>query len=327
MKHDKGHILRVINNFQETRCPITSSFVVVISFINKMSNNINLKAISMFANNSKRRFKIFPVLIFLVGASLYYFSHQENVPITGRRQFVDIDPQTEAALGLQSYQQVLAQSELIRGTKESELVNLVGRRVANVVNDLRKFDWEFNIISSGEKNAFCLPGGKVAVYSGILPIAANEDGLAVIMAHEIGHALARHGAERMAQEKLFQFGQLALGVSVSDMDPQTSRSIMGAFGLGARFGVLLPFSREHESEADHIGLILMSRACFNPQEAPRLWERMSRASAESPPQFLSTHPNSNTRIQQFREWMPEALNERAKNCKEAPQKNVGFEML
>ncbi|MBM3768574.1 MAG: M48 family metallopeptidase, partial [Acidobacteria bacterium] len=173
----------------------------------------------------------------------------------------------------------------------------------------------YKLIDSPQVNAFCLPGGKVAVYSGIMPVAKNVNGLAVIMGHEIAHAIARHGAERMAQQKLMQIGQMAVGVSVSDMDINQQRAIMGALGLGAQFGIMLPFSRDHESEADYMGLIYVARACFDPTEAPKLWERMGQASGgRGTAEFMSTHPSHATRIKQFQEWMPEALQIRKEKC-------------
>lgn len=271
---------------------------------------------AVYGERRRGGFRILPILLFLVVGAFYYFSNQEVVPVTGRSQFVDMDRKSEVALGLQSYNQVLAQSQVVTDGPEVALVRSIGARLA-AISDIPEFEWEFNLINSDQVNAFCLPGGKVAVYRGLLPVAQNEDGLAVVMAHEIGHAVARHGAERMAQQNLAQLGQIAVGMSVSDMDPGARQTILGAFGLGTQFGVLLPFSRKHESEADYIGLIYMARACFNPSEAPRLWERMAqvKSSVSTPPEFLSTHPTSTTRIQQFREWMPKALEEYAKNCK------------
>lgn len=263
---------------------------------------------------SSRRFKILPLLIFAIFGLYYYFSHQEQVPLTGRTQLVAIDPKTEMALGLQSYRQVLAQSELVSAGPEVQMVNEVGRRIAKA-SENKTFEWQFSVLRSSEINAFCLPGGKVAVYSGIIPVAKDLDGLAVVLGHEIAHAIARHGAERMAHEQLAQYGQMAMGMAVSEMDYQQRRVVMGALGLGAQFGVLLPFSRKHESEADYMGLIYMARACFDPRQAPLFWKRMAQASERGqPPQFLSTHPNHDTRVEQLAQWMPEALAEMQKHC-------------
>jgi predicted Zn-dependent protease len=261
------------------------------------------------------RVRLWPILIFGVFFVWYYFSHQEEVPLTGRKQLVDLSREQEAALGLQSYQQILSQSQVVQSGPEVEFIRDVGRRLAAVAED-PGFEWEFNLIASDQANAFALPGGKVAVYSGLLPVTQNADGLAAVLGHEIAHAIARHGAERIAHEKLAQLGALAVGTAVSDMDMQTQRMVMGALGVGAQFGVLLPFSRSHESEADYMGLIYAARACFDPQEAPRLWERMAQASGgrPQPAEFMSTHPGHETRIQNLNQWMPEALNVRAQTC-------------
>jgi len=262
------------------------------------------------------KFRILPLLLFVGFGLVYYFSNQQTVPITGRQQFVDIDRQTEIALGLDAYRQVLSGEQVVTSGTEAALVKDVGSKIAAVAEN-SDFNWEFNLIDSEQANAFCLPGGKVAVYSGILPIAQNADGLAAIIGHEIAHATARHGAERMAQSRLAELGQMAVQMSVSEMDIQTQRSVMGALGVGTQFGVLLPFSRKHESEADYIGLLYMARACFNPEEAPKLWERMAQVEQSGQvPEFISTHPSHATRIAKLKEWLPEALAERKKFCKD-----------
>ena len=216
-------------------------------------------------------------------------------------------------LGLQSYQEILHQSQVIPSGPQVDMIRGVGERLKKVMDD-PGFQWEFNLLQSNQVNAFCLPGGKVAVYTGILPITQNENGLAVVMGHEISHAIARHGAERMAHQKLVELGTVAVGVSASGMDPMKRAAVMGALGVGAQYGILLPFSREQESEADYMGLIYLSRACYDPTEAPRLWERMSASATGAPSEFMSTHPSHATRIHQFQQWMPEALEERSKHC-------------
>jgi len=257
--------------------------------------------------------KLFPLLAFGLYMVFYYFHNQQTVPITGRKHLVDTTLQQDAALGLQSYQQILTTAQVVSSGEQADMVKRVGERLKKVVED-PGFQWEFTLIQSNQVNAFCLPGGKVAVYTGILPIAQNENGLAVVMGHEIAHAIARHGAERMAQQKLVQLGTLVVGVSSSDMDPRQRAAIMGALGVGAQYGILLPFSREHESEADYMGLIYVARSCYDPTEAPKLWERMSASSKGAPAEFMSTHPSNATRIRQFQQWMPEAEDVRTKNC-------------
>ena len=260
------------------------------------------------------RFKILPLILFAIYGIYFYFSNRETVPLTGRKQLVDMSREQEAALGLQSYRQILRRENVITTGRNAELIKQIGQRISAVAED-PGFRWDYNLIDSPQVNAFCLPGGKVAVYSGILPVAKNADGLAVIMGHEIAHAIARHGAERMAHQKLFQIGSMAAGVAISDMDPAQQRAVMGALGVGAQYGVLLPFSRDHESEAEYMGLIYVARACFDPTEAPRLWQRMGQTSGgRRPAEFTSTHPSHETRIRQFEQWMPEALKIRQEKC-------------
>ena len=241
--------------------------------------------------------KWLPILMFVLYLGYYFTANREEVPLTGRTQLVDLSREQEMALGFQSYRQILARERVVSGGPQAELVRDIGRRIAAVSED-PGFEWEFNLIDSDQANAFCLPGGKVAVYTGMLPIAANTDGLAVIMGHEIAHAIARHGAERMAHQKLVQMGSMAASAAFSDMDYQTQSMVMGALGVGAQYGVLLPFSRDHESEADYIGLVYAARACFDPTEAPELWRRMGEASSGQRAEFTSTHPSHETRIRQ-----------------------------
>lgn len=273
---------------------------------------------SRFATRRGRRgggaLRLLPVAAFAIYFLWFYFSNQEEVPLTGRTQLVDMSQEQEMALGLQSYREILSRERILQSGEAVDAVRGIGARLARVAED-PGFNWEFNVIESTQANAFALPGGKVAVYSGILPVAENVDGLAVIMGHEIAHAIARHGAERMAHQKLVQFGTLAAGMALGDMDTQTQRMVMGALGVGAQVGVLLPFSRSHESEADYMGLVFVARACFDPREAPRLWARMGEAGGgKRPAEFMSTHPSHETRIRQFETWMAEALEIRAQHC-------------
>jgi len=271
------------------------------------------------------KMRLIPLLLFAIYGLYYYASNQETVPLTGRSQLVDITREQEMALGFQSYREILSQSQVITEGQVVELVRTIGDRLAKAAADVDPgFEWEFNVIKSEQANAFALPGGKTAVYTGLLPVAENHSGLAVVMGHEIAHAIARHGAERMAHQKLVQIGTLAASVAVGDMDYDTQRMVMGALGVGAQFGVLLPFSRDHESEADYMGLLFVARACFDPTEAPKLWERMGEMSqGRQPAEFMSTHPNHTTRIKQFQEWMPEALALREQYCGTHPNQPTG----
>lgn len=279
---------------------------------------------SQYSSNYGRRrrggslsIRLIPVLLFAGYFAYYYFSNQEEVPLTGRTQLVDMSQQEEMALGVQSYRQILSKEHVVQSGDNVDHVRSIGQRIAQAAADMDHdpgFQWEFNLIQSNQVNAFALSGGKVAIYTGIIPVAKNIDGLAVIMGHEVAHAIARHGAERMAHQKLVQFGTMAAGVALGDADFATRRAVLGALGAGGQYGVLLPFSRKHESEADYIGLMYVARACYDPREAPHLWERMAKASGGSPSEFSSTHPTPETRIRQFKEWMPEALEIYRQHC-------------
>jgi predicted Zn-dependent protease len=278
----------------------------------------------------RRGLKLWPILLFGVYLAYYWFSHQDTTSYTGRKQLIDTSPQQEAALGLQSYQEILSQSQVVTSGPLPQQVREIAQRLIAAAPKVEKYyaeqknipaetdwssyQWDVSVLKSDDVNAFCLPGGKIAVYTGIVPVAQNADGLAVVMGHEIAHALLRHGGERMAQQKLVQLGTMAAGMSVSDMDPQQQQMVMAALGAGAQYGMLLPFSRSHESEADHVGLLLAAAACYSPEEAPKLWERMGALAKQKPPEFMSTHPADATRITQLNAWMPEADSVRQHFC-------------
>ncbi len=269
----------------------------------------------MYPGRGRGGLRWWPIALFGVFLVYYYFSNQQEVPLTGRTQLVDISQEQEMALGLQSYNQILSQSQVVSEGKVVDVVRSLGQRIAKAAADVDPgFQWEFNVINSEQANAFALPGGKVAVYTGILPVVENTDGLAVVMGHEIAHAIARHGAERMAYQKLIQFGSMAASAAIGGMDINTQRAVMGALGVGSQYGVLLPFSRKHETEADYMGLVFLARACFDPTEAPRVWQRMGKLSKGAPEEFMSTHPSHETRVRQFEEWMPMALKIRESYC-------------
>lgn len=254
----------------------------------------------------------------------YWLNHQQDAAFTGRTRLIDTSVEDEARLGLQAWQQTLAEADLVRDGPVPAQVRDIARRLVEVGPGVEQhlaralgvpattrwdaFQWEVGVIDSPQVNAFCLPGGKIAVYTGIIPVARNEHALAAIMGHEIAHALLRHGAERMAQQKLVQIGQLAASVSIGEMEPRQQQMVLAALGAGARYGLVLPFSRDHESEADRVGLLLAAAACYDPREAIGLWQRMGEASGGGAPlEFMSTHPSSGTRIQRLEAWMPEAL--------------------
>ena len=231
-----------------------------------------------------------------------------KVPVTNRMSFNIVPESEEMTLGLQSYQQILKTAKLSTNTAAVAMVRRVGERIAKV-SDRPDFAWEYNLIENPKTpNAFCLPGGKVAVYSGILPITQSEAGLAVVLGHEIAHAIAKHGAERMSQGLLLSLGQESLSIAMRNKPAQTQALAMQAFGLGANVGAVLPFGRKQESEADRIGLIYMAKAGYDPREAVAFWRRMDAASqGGAPPEFLSTHPHHDTRVANLQKWMAEAV--------------------
>lgn len=207
---------------------------------------------------------------------------------------------------------VTAFNDLIKAEKPSvnqryvQMVERVGRRIAAVAGK-PEYQWEFKVIQSPQQNAFCLPGGKVAIYEGILPICENEAGLAVVMSHEIAHATARHGGERMAHDTMANAGKAVLGYFTKSATDKTQDMVQTAYGVGSKYLGILPFSRKHESEADHIGLIYMAQAGYDPSEAPLFWERFARASEGAPAEFLSTHPSHGRRSEDLRQLLPEAM--------------------
>jgi predicted Zn-dependent protease len=234
----------------------------------------------------------------------------ETVPVTGRRQLQLISPGEEMQLGVSTYQKILQKSKVSTDPQLNALVTRVGSRIAAVA-DRPDFQWEYRVIEDRQANAFALPGGKIAVYTGILPITRDEAGLAAVLGHEVAHVTARHGGERMSQQVMAQVGVSAasIGTGLLVGDPGATRLAAALFGAGAEYGVLLPYSRAHESEADHIGLIYMAKAGYDPRAARDLWVRMAAAAkgSQRPPEFMSTHPSEERRIQQIEAWLPEAL--------------------
>lgn len=228
---------------------------------------------------------------------------------TNRKQLMLVSQDQEMQLGLSSFNQMKQEVPISRDPQANALVQRVGKRIAAVAN-LPNAQWEFVVFESPEANAFCLPGGKIGVYTGILPITQNDAGLATVIGHEVAHAYAHHGAERMSEAMGMQaVGQL-LGASVANSDPKLQAATMLAYGVGSKLGRELPHSRAQESEADHIGLLYMARAGYDPREAVNFWQRFAAYSAKSGssagPAFLRTHPLDETRIKQLQQWMPEA---------------------
>jgi predicted Zn-dependent protease len=250
------------------------------------------------------------VASFCVGAALLLtMAGCATVPVTGRKQLSLVSAAQETQLGLASFQEMKQQIPLSRDAAAQALVEKVGRRIATVASkDLPNAQWEFVVFDSKEMNAFCLPGGKVGVYTGLLAITQDEAGLATVLGHEVAHAAAHHGGERMSEAMLLQTGQQILGASLSTRDPGVQQAALVAFGLGAQLGRELPHSRKQEAEADEIGLIYMARSGYDPRKALDFWQRFSHATSggDSTPWFLRTHPVTTDRIAHIQELLPRA---------------------
>ena len=251
-----------------------------------------------------------PILLFLFGCA--------EVPVTHRKSLRFVPESQLLALSFQQYDDVLKKSKLSTDQTRVQMVRRVGERVARAAetflrdsgmeNKIRDYKWEFNLIEDDKQaNAWCMPGGKVAVYTGLLSYSQNDTGLAVVIGHEVAHALAEHGNERMSQGLLVSMGGMALSAALAQKPGKTRGLFMAAFGLGTSVGILLPYSRLHENEADRIGLILMAGAGYDPREAVPFWERMNRKGGPRPPEFLSTHPAPESRIASIKSYIPEAL--------------------
>ena len=254
----------------------------------------------------------------IITVILFLFVACAEVPITHRKGLHLVPQSGLLTLSLREYDQVLKKSKLSTDQKKVKMVRSVGERIARASeaflrdsgrgSQIQDYKWEFNLIEDDKMvNAWAMPGGKVAVYTGILPITRDETGLAVVMGHEVAHAMADHGNERMSQGLLASMGGIALSVALSKKPQQTRELFMTAFGVGATVGLLLPYSRLHESEADRIGLMLMARAGYDPKEAVPFWERMNKKEGPRPPEFLSTHPAPTSRQANLKTYIPEAL--------------------
>lgn len=232
-----------------------------------------------------------------------------TVPETGRKQVMLVSGQQETQLGLTSFDKLKKEQPISKDAAANALVQKVGKRIAAVA-PLPDAQWEFVVFESKEANAFCLPGGKVGVYTGLLPITRDEAGLATVIGHEVAHAVAHHGAERMSQEMIRQTGGELLASSLSNSDPKVQALATTVYGLGTEIGAILPYSRLHESEADNMGLTYMARAGYDPEAAVGFWQRFAsynkQAGGASVPGFLRTHPVDETRIRQLQELMPRA---------------------
>jgi predicted Zn-dependent protease len=250
--------------------------------------------------------------------ALFALAACTTVPITGRSQLNLIPGSSMMSMSLQEYDKFLKENRLSTNQTQVAMVKGVGARVQHAVERyfasigmsgrLSGYQWEFNLVEDKEVNAWCMPGGKVVVYTGILPVTQGEAGLAVVMAHEIAHAVAEHGNERMSQGLLAQFGGMALAEALAARPEATRNLWMSAYGVGVQYGAILPYSRVQENEADHLGLIFMAMAGYDPNEAVNLWQRMAaQKGGAAPPEFLSTHPSDASRIANIRKLIPEAM--------------------
>jgi len=255
------------------------------------------------------------LLVFLI---ISIFTNScSTVPVTGRNQLSLIPASQLMSMSFQQYDDFLKENKKSNDAKQSALIKKIGEKIQksveqyfaqkNLSDHLNGYSWEFNLVESDQVNAWCMPGGKVVFYSGILPICKDEAGIATVMGHEIAHAIAEHGGERMSQGLLVQLGGMGLQTALQDEPALTQQLAMTAFGIGSQVGVMLPFSRLHESEADHLGLIFMAMAGYNPNESVEFWQRMAAQGGEAPPEFLSTHPSNETRINDLKKLIPEAL--------------------
>lgn len=243
----------------------------------------------------------------LVPATCIAWVGCQTAPETGRRQLLLLPESQEVKMGQDAYSQILAEEPLSKNEHYTEMVRRVGKRIAAVAGR-DDYDWEFNVLASDQMNAFALPGGKVAFYEGIIPVCQTEAGIAVVMSHEIAHALLRHGGERVSQTAISGGLQKAVEFGTNQRAETDRKLIMGAYGAVSKYGVLLPYSRKHESEADLVGLKLMAKAGYNPEEAPAFWERFAAMKGgDAPPEFASTHPSDERRAADLRKMLPEAV--------------------
>ena len=272
------------------------------------------------------------ILLFAGYAAWNWFGTRQTDPYTGAATHYGASPTEEAALGVQAFQQVLTEEKpLLASDPQAQRIQKIAQRLVARAGDVEAafaaehkqsspglastFEWSVAVLDSPQANAFCLPGGKMAVYTGLFAVAENDDALAVVMGHEIAHALLRHGSQRMAQQKLVQMGQMAAGVAVGNMDPQKQQMVLSALGAGAQYGLVLPYGRGHETQADEVGLMLAAAACYDPHSAIGLWERMGQLNGgQRPPEFASTHPDPANRMARLQSLMPRAEQFYAKYC-------------
>lgn len=257
---------------------------------------------------------LFPISFLSI---LFLLNACATVPITGRKQMKLLPVSTMTQMGFTNYSSFMTDNPVSKNSSAKTQVHRAGTNISGAVEEyfsknglekyLQHYKWEFNLIQDKTPNAWCMPGGKVVFYEGILPFTKNENGIAVVMGHEIAHAVAQHGNERMSQGLLTQLGGMALSVAIQEKPEETKMLFMTAYGLGSQYGAALPFSRMHEKEADRLGLIFMAMGGYDPRGAVEFWERMAAQNKQKMPEWLSTHPLDQTRIAAMKANMPEAL--------------------
>jgi predicted Zn-dependent protease len=260
-------------------------------------------------NRMNWKIRVAVLVIALLIAGWQYFAAPQFVnPTSGRTERLGLSPEEESSLGLQSYNQVLSQSQVVdTGPAVDQATRVAKRLVAVAGKDAPTFSWKVSVLDDPQVNAFCLPGGEICVYTGIIPVAESDAGLATVLGHEMAHATSHHGAERVLRENALNTAMLGVQGSLSDLDYQQRRTLMGLLGAGAQVGVSLPFSREQESEADAIGLIYMAKAGYDPHEAIAFWKRMAARGAGQTSSLLSDHPLDEKRIADLEAELPKAM--------------------
>jgi predicted Zn-dependent protease len=240
-----------------------------------------------------------------------------SVPLTGRRQVLLVSDQEVLSSSLTQYSSFISGATLSASKQQSEMVTRVGKKIAaateqylknnGLESEIKNFQWEFNLVKDSQLNAFCMPGGKIVVYEGLMSIISSDDELAVVLGHEVAHAVAKHSNERMSQQLISQYGSQILSNALSNKSAVVQQMGSTIYGLGAQYGVTLPYSRKHESEADYMGLVFMTMAGYNPETALTFWQKMSSGTQSTTPEFMSTHPSDATRIAKIKEYLPELL--------------------
>ncbi len=270
---------------------------------------------SRFGANMARRLLSEKILLWCI-LFLSLTAGCSKVPLTGRRRLNFVPDSIINSMSLTEYQTFLSKHKLSKDSAKVALVKKVGLRISKAVEQychehnvsLKGYKWEFNLVQDPAVNAWCMPGGKVVVYTGLLPVAKTEAGLATVLGHEIAHAVARHGSERMSESLLVQVGSVALDKALAEQPALTRKIFLKSYGIGTKVGILLPFSRTHEYEADHLGLIFMAMAGYDPHAALEFWQRMEKKNkGKHPPELLSTHPADSKRIAAIKKLLPEAM--------------------